>query len=88
MIDALRMLNNGTSVVERLEYFQEMNLLISCLLCCYALNLAIMCIDGVSTTKTIAKSKFATDFLIANCNTCALLMWMVGVSFSSSNLRF
>lgn len=79
MLETLHMLENGSSVIARLEYFQEMNLLISILLCFYALTLGIMCVDGLTSTL-IARSKFATDFLIANCNTCALLMWMVGVS--------
>ncbi|KAI7896108.1 uncharacterized protein EV154DRAFT_280633 [Mucor mucedo] len=78
MLETLHMLENGSSVIARLEYFQEMNLLISILLCFYALTLGIMCVDGLTSTL-IARSKFATDFLIANCNTCALLMWMVGI---------
>lgn len=85
MLDVFHTLENGSSVIERLTYFQEMNLLLSTVLCCYALTLGILCIDGLTPAAIIAKSKFATDFLMANCNTCAALMWIVGVSEKKKN---
>lgn len=80
MLEAFYDLDNGSAVIERLKYFQEMNLLLTIVLCCYALSLGILCIDGLTAAAIIARSKFATDLLIANCNTCAALMWIVGVS--------
>lgn len=80
MIELFRSLGNNNYVIERLTYFQEMNMLLSVVLCCYALTLSILCIDALTPETVIAKSKIGTDFLMANCNTCAALMWVVGVN--------
>lgn len=73
-------LGRSDAVIERLSYFKEMNMLISSILCVYALTLGTLCVDALTPNTIIAKSKFGTDFLMANCNTCAALMWVVGVS--------
>lgn len=80
MLKIFRDLGRSDVVIARLLYFKEMNMLISIILCFYALTLGILCIDALTSNTIIAKSKIGTDFLMANCNTCAALMWVVGVS--------
>ncbi|GAA5799487.1 hypothetical protein HPULCUR_004903 [Helicostylum pulchrum] len=79
MLKIFRDLGRSDVVIARLLYFKEMNMLISIILCFYALTLGILCIDALTSNTIIAKSKIGTDFLMANCNTCAALMWVVGI---------
>lgn len=73
-------LKNGSIVIEKLNYFKDMNIYLTIVLFSYGVSLSILCIDGLTEAKTINQNKFASDFLIANCNAAAILMWVVSVS--------
>lgn len=57
-----------------------MNIYLTTILFFYAISLGTLCVDGLTEAKTINSNKFASDLLIANCNTASVLMWIVGVS--------
>jgi hypothetical protein len=79
--------HGGTAIVDKLAYFKEMNMYLTCILFFYGVSLGILCVDGLTTAKVINYNKFAADLLIANCNMSSVLMWIVGVSaLSSENL--
>lgn len=73
-------LKNSGVVIEKLTYFKDMNIYLTFVLFMYGVCLSILCIDGLTDAKIINSNKFASDLLIANCNTAAILMWLVGVS--------
>ncbi|KAG2202988.1 hypothetical protein INT47_013204 [Mucor saturninus] len=73
-------LKNSGVVIEKLTYFKDMNIYLTFVLFMYGVCLSILCIDGLTVAKTINSNKFAADLLIANCNTAAILMWLVGFS--------
>ncbi|GAA5809842.1 hypothetical protein MFLAVUS_003257 [Mucor flavus] len=75
-----RNLKNGSIIIEKLEYFKDMNIYLTVVLFSYGISLATLCIDGLTTAKVVNQSKFASDFLIANCNAAAILMWLVSIS--------
>ncbi|KAG2233853.1 hypothetical protein INT48_005299 [Thamnidium elegans] len=75
-----RNLKNGSIVIEKLEYFKDMNIYLTVVLFSYGISLATLCIDGLTVAKVVNQSKFASDFLIANCNAAAILMWLVSIS--------
>jgi hypothetical protein len=54
-----------------------MNALVSLVLFFYAASFIILCIDGLTTAKVINQSKFATDAIIANANTCVVFLWLL-----------
>lgn len=72
--------HGGAAIVEKLAYFKDMNIYLTTILFFYAISLGILCVDGLTEAKTINSNKFASDLLIANCNTASVLMWIVGVS--------
>ncbi|KAK4515897.1 uncharacterized protein ATC70_010855 [Mucor velutinosus] len=72
--------HGGAAIVEKLAYFKDMNIYLTTVLFFYALSLGTLCVDGLTASKTINSNKFASDLLIANCNTASVLMWIVGIS--------
>ncbi|GAN07118.1 hypothetical protein MAM1_0149c06610 [Mucor ambiguus] len=72
--------HGGAAIVEKLAYFKDMNIYLTTVLFFYALSLGILCVDGLTASKTINSNKFASDLLIANCNTASVLMWIIGIS--------
>ncbi|KAI9348835.1 hypothetical protein BD770DRAFT_446206 [Pilaira anomala] len=75
--------NNGASnkaIVTRLAYFKDMNALVSIILFFYAISFIILCVDGLTETRIINKSKFATDTIIANANICIVFLWLLLIS--------
>lgn len=73
-------MKHGKQIIDKLAYFKDMNLFLTAILFFYGLSLLILCADGLTTAKVINSNKFASDLLIANCNTASVLMWIVGVS--------
>ncbi len=80
MLDNFAGMDRRATIIERLTYFQDMNSLLTIVLFLYGLSMGILCADAVTEAKVIANSKFGTDLLTANCNTCAALMWVIAVS--------
>ncbi|KAI9362172.1 hypothetical protein BD770DRAFT_440861 [Pilaira anomala] len=73
-------LKNNHTVVEKLSYFKDMNIYLTCVLFSYGISLCTLCVDGLTEAKVVNQSKFAADLLISNCNAAAILMWIVSVS--------
>ncbi|KAI8876419.1 hypothetical protein K501DRAFT_327044 [Backusella circina FSU 941] len=81
IINISRNLKTGANaIVERLAYFRDMNAFLTIILFIYGTSLCILCVDGFTTAETINQNKFASDLLIANCNTAVVLMWLVCIS--------
>jgi hypothetical protein len=80
ILNISRNMKHGGAIVEKLAYFKDMNVLFTIILFFYGLSLGTLCVDGLTTAKIINSNKFASDLLIANCNTSSVLMWIVGVS--------
>jgi hypothetical protein len=82
------MKHGADSIVEKLVYFKDMNAFFTIILFLFGLSLGILCVDGFTTAKIINSNKFASDLLIANCNTLSVLMWIVGVSLYMNNIKY
>ncbi|KAI7900668.1 uncharacterized protein BX663DRAFT_517191 [Cokeromyces recurvatus] len=81
ILNISRNLKHGAAkIVEKLAYFKDMNIYLTIILFFYGISLCILCIDGITSTKTINSNKFASDLLIAFCNVSSVLMWIVGIS--------
>lgn len=73
-------MKHGRQIVDKLAYFKDMNVFLTVILFFYGVSLLTLCVDGLTTAKVINSNKFASDLLIANCNMCSVLMWIVGIS--------
>ncbi|KAG0243684.1 hypothetical protein BGW41_001557 [Actinomortierella wolfii] len=77
-VAVLTMNESSINVAERLEYFKDMNAILTFAFFGAGLSLGIASGDGV-TTQTIAKNKFASDFLVTNLNFFEFLLWVTVV---------
>ncbi|KAI8973347.1 hypothetical protein BDF20DRAFT_977668 [Mycotypha africana] len=68
------------SIIKRLSYFKDMNLMVIVVITCYASSFIILCVDGLTEAKIINSNKFATDALIANANICSIFLWLCLIS--------
>lgn len=66
-------------IVHRLEYFRDMNVMLTIILFIYGACLVILCVDGLTEEKPINSHKFGTDLLIVNCNICIIFLWIAFV---------
>ncbi|KAF9374079.1 hypothetical protein CPB97_000142 [Podila verticillata] len=64
------------SVVVKLEYFKDLNLILSGALFGASVSLGIASADGLRPEPTIARNKFASDFLITNVNFFSFIIWV------------
>lgn len=71
------------AVVERLIYFKDMNFFQTIALFFFSISLGIICVDGLTEAKVINYNRFASDLLIANLDTCSIILWIIGVSVST-----
>ncbi|KAG0252748.1 hypothetical protein BG011_006827 [Mortierella polycephala] len=84
-------------VVEKLEYFKDMNLVLTGAMFGTGMPLTIASADGLTSHPVIASNKFASDFLVCSLNFFEFLIWVtlvlifyprrsaVGAVFGSSN---
>ncbi|KAI9307147.1 hypothetical protein BJ944DRAFT_262364 [Cunninghamella echinulata] len=73
--------NNGSAnVINKLNYFKDMNNMICIVLFLYGSSFFILCIDGLTTAQVIAHSKFASDVIISNANVCAIFYYILFIS--------
>ncbi|CDS13934.1 hypothetical protein LRAMOSA06107 [Lichtheimia ramosa] len=72
--------STSTAIVNRLSYFKEMNIILTCVLFIYGACFVILCADGLTEGKTINTNKFACDLLIANVNMCVIVLWLLFIS--------
>ncbi|CAO3687868.1 unnamed protein product [Rhizopus stolonifer] len=68
------------AVIERLIYFKDMNFFQTIALFFFSISLGIICIDGLTEAKVINYNRFASDLLIANLDTCSIVLWIIGIS--------
>ncbi|KAG0321947.1 hypothetical protein BG000_003065, partial [Podila horticola] len=64
------------SVVVKLEYFKDLNLILSASLFGTSIALGIASADGLTPSPTIARNKFASDLLIAHVNFFSFINWV------------
>ncbi|KAI7864970.1 hypothetical protein BDF14DRAFT_1731167, partial [Spinellus fusiger] len=69
-----------SAVVLKMSYFKQMNLLLTLSLASYGVSLFILCIDGLTEKKTINSNKFASDFLVGNCDVAIVFIWLCIIS--------
>lgn len=75
-------MKHGGAIVEKLAYFKDMNIYMTAVLFFYGTSLGILCVDGMTTAMLINSNKFASDLLIANCDTASAMIWVVGVTYT------
>ncbi|KAI9317972.1 hypothetical protein BX666DRAFT_1570757 [Dichotomocladium elegans] len=77
-----RIINSAQAkkVATRLDYFKDVNVLLTVILYIYGACLVILCIDGLTDEMVINTNKFATDVLIANINMSSVLLWIALIS--------
>ncbi|KAF8975858.1 hypothetical protein BGZ46_008782 [Entomortierella lignicola] len=64
------------NVVQKLQYFKDMNLILALGFFGCSIPLGIMSADGLLPNPIIATNKFASDFLIANLNFFEFIVWV------------
>ncbi|KAG0340008.1 hypothetical protein BG004_006588, partial [Podila humilis] len=64
------------SVVGKLEYFKDLNIVLSGALFGASVSLGIASADGLTASPTISRNKFASDFLIMNVNFFSFIIWV------------
>ncbi|KAG0024189.1 hypothetical protein BGZ81_007806 [Podila clonocystis] len=64
------------SVVVKLEYFKDLNFILSGALFGASVSLGIASADGLRPMPTIARNKFASDLLITNVNFFSFIIWV------------
>ncbi|KAK3811722.1 MAG: hypothetical protein JOS17DRAFT_762917 [Linnemannia elongata] len=70
-------MNESTlSVLEKLEYFKDMNVILTFSVFACSFSLGIVAVDGISPHPTIAGNKFASDLLITNLNFFQVIIWV------------
>ncbi|CAO3572187.1 unnamed protein product [Mortierella alpina] len=67
---------NTQGVVEKLEYFKDMNKILTGAMFGTGVSLAIASVDGLMPHPVIARHKFASDFLITNLNFFEFIIWV------------
>ncbi|KAF9577993.1 hypothetical protein BGW38_006469 [Lunasporangiospora selenospora] len=63
-------------VVEKLEYFKDMNMILSAAMLGSGLMLGIASADGLSPNPRFARNKFASDLLVTNLNFFEFIVWV------------
>ncbi|KAF9374078.1 hypothetical protein CPB97_000141 [Podila verticillata] len=77
LTSAKEMMNDTTAnVVFKLEYFKDMNLVLTISFFCGGIPLAITSVDGLLANPIIAVNKFASDLLITNLNFFEFVIWV------------
>ncbi|KAG1053947.1 hypothetical protein G6F43_004000 [Rhizopus delemar] len=66
---------NGRSIIPKIRYFQEINLVLSTVLFGHGTLLTILSCDGLTGRKYLNAHKFSADFFICNINMCAVITW-------------
>ncbi|KAF9904607.1 hypothetical protein EC991_002536 [Linnemannia zychae] len=70
-------LNESTlDVLEKLEYFKDMNVILTFSVFACSFSLGIVAGDGISPNPKIAANKFASDLLITNLNFFQVIIWV------------
>ncbi|KAF9976903.1 hypothetical protein BGZ73_007520 [Actinomortierella ambigua] len=77
-VAVLTMNESSVNVAERLEYFKDMNAILTFAFFGAGFSLGIASGDGI-VTQTIARNKFASDFLVTNLNFFEFLLWVTVV---------
>ncbi|KAL9550284.1 hypothetical protein MBANPS3_004808 [Mucor bainieri] len=67
---------NGRSITQKVLYFQEINIVLSTVLCGHGTLLTILSCDGLTAPKYLNIHKFWADFFICNINMCAVITWL------------
>ncbi|CAO3608085.1 unnamed protein product [Cunninghamella blakesleeana] len=80
LIRTVRMNNGSASVINKLNYFKDMNNMICIILFLYGSSFFILCIDGLTEKQVIAHNKFASDAIISNANICAVFYYILFIS--------
>ncbi|KAF9573342.1 hypothetical protein EC968_008610 [Mortierella alpina] len=63
-------------VVEKLEYFKDMNKILTGAMFGTGISLGIASVDGLMPHPVIARHKFASDFLVTNLNFFEFIIWV------------
>ncbi|KAI8883996.1 hypothetical protein K501DRAFT_152698, partial [Backusella circina FSU 941] len=66
---------NGRAIIQKIRYFQEINIILSTVLFGHGTLLTILSGDGLTRRKTLNAHKFSADFFICNINMCAVITW-------------
>ncbi|KAF9094270.1 hypothetical protein BGX27_001483 [Mortierella sp. AM989] len=74
---ALMTVSEGSqSVIEKLEYFKDMNIVLVVAFLMTGTSLGIASIDGLTSSTVIARNKFASDLLVMNMNFFEFIIWV------------
>ncbi|KAI9486638.1 MAG: hypothetical protein EXX96DRAFT_549827 [Benjaminiella poitrasii] len=67
---------NGRSISHKIQYFQDINKVLSTVLFGHGSLLTVLSCDGLTNRKTLNAHKFSADFFICNINMCAVITWL------------
>ncbi|KAI8070326.1 hypothetical protein BC940DRAFT_295824 [Gongronella butleri] len=79
MIHQAKKSSTNPSVISKLNYFKDINILMGMCQYLYSFSFFVFCIDGV-TYQVIAQNKFASDCVLANININALILYILFIA--------
>ncbi|KAI9313639.1 hypothetical protein BX666DRAFT_1864250, partial [Dichotomocladium elegans] len=71
--------NHARSIGHKIQYFQELNIVLTMVLFVDALSFIILSADGLTGKKYLNVHKFTADFMICNINVSSLIVWFIVV---------
>ncbi|KAI9313504.1 hypothetical protein BX666DRAFT_1977149 [Dichotomocladium elegans] len=69
--------NNARSITHRIQYFKELNLLLTIVVFVDAIAFIILSADGLTGPKYLNAHKFSADFLVCNINVTSVITWFI-----------
>ncbi|KAG1445419.1 hypothetical protein G6F56_009923 [Rhizopus delemar] len=64
-------------MTSRIQYYQDLNLVLSVSLFLFSTFLITLCADGLTETKRLNRNKFYSDFFICNVNVMMMSIWTI-----------
>ncbi|CDS03641.1 hypothetical protein LRAMOSA01043 [Lichtheimia ramosa] len=79
LLENSRESTNAKSIMHKIRYFQELNLILTVVLMIDALSFIILSADGLTGRKYLNMHKFTADFMICNINVTSMIVWFIVV---------
>ncbi|KAI9321771.1 hypothetical protein BX666DRAFT_1874943 [Dichotomocladium elegans] len=77
LLENTRESTNARSIMQKIRYFQELNIILAVILMVDALSFIILSVDGLTGKKYLNVHKFTADFFICNINVTSMIVWFI-----------
>ncbi|KAI7902362.1 uncharacterized protein BX663DRAFT_435328, partial [Cokeromyces recurvatus] len=69
--------NDLQFITTKIQYFQDLNLILSVTLFIFSCCFIIISADGLTNMKTMNRNKFLSDLFICNINSLCIVIWII-----------